>query len=49
MNDPTRREFLGGVGAFALFPPLSEEPDLILHNGTVITVELGLLLRREGS
>jgi predicted amidohydrolase YtcJ len=39
MYDPTRRDFLGGLSAFALFPPLAEEPDLVLHNGTVITVD----------
>src|SRR5258708_921306 len=34
----TRREFLGSVAAFSLFPLEQERPDLILHNGHVVTM-----------
>jgi predicted amidohydrolase YtcJ len=33
-----RREFLGALGAFSLFPLEDEKPDLILHNGNIYTV-----------
>src|SRR3981081_2783452 len=39
MNDgTTRREFLGSVAAFSLFPLGQEKPDLILHNGHIVTM-----------
>src|SRR3989442_13595578 len=39
MNDgTTRREFLGSVAAFSLFPFEQEKPDLILHNGHIVTM-----------
>src|SRR5690242_1154808 len=39
MNDGTsRREFLGALAAFSLFPLEQEKPDLILYNGTILTV-----------
>jgi predicted amidohydrolase YtcJ len=39
MNDgTTRREFLGALAAFSLFPLEQEKPDLILHNGHVVTM-----------
>jgi predicted amidohydrolase YtcJ len=34
----TRREFLGTLAAFSLFPLEQEKPDLILHNGHVVTM-----------
>jgi predicted amidohydrolase YtcJ len=37
-NGTTRREFLGSLAAFSLFPLEQEKPDLILHNGHVVTV-----------
>ncbi len=36
--EPTRREFLGTLAAFSLFPTEKEKPDLILHNGNIVTV-----------
>jgi len=39
MNDGTsRREFLGALTAFSLFPLEQEKPDLILYNGNILTV-----------
>jgi len=39
MNQGTsRREFLGTLAAFSLFPLEQEKPDLILHNGNILTV-----------
>src|ERR1700704_1321625 len=39
MNDgTTRREFLGSIAAFSLFPLEQEKPDLILHNGHIVTM-----------
>src|SRR5690349_13690044 len=39
MNDGTsRREFLGALAAYSLFPLEQEKPDLILYNGTILTV-----------
>ena len=39
MNHGTsRREFLGALGAFSLFPLEQERPDLILYNGNILTV-----------
>src|SRR5271169_3951249 len=35
---PTRREFLGSMAGFALLPLEEEKPELILHNGSVWTV-----------
>jgi predicted amidohydrolase YtcJ len=37
-QEPTRREFLGTLAAFSLFPLEQEKPDLILHNANVLTV-----------
>src|SRR5258706_714508 len=34
----TRREFLGSIAAFSLFPLEEERPDLILHNGHMVTM-----------
>jgi len=34
----TRREFLGSVAAFSLFPFEQERPDLILHSGRIVTM-----------
>ncbi len=38
-QDPTRREFLGSLAAFSLFPLDSETPDLILFNANIFTVD----------
>ena len=39
MNDGTsRREFLGALAAFSLFPLEQEKPDLVLYNGNILTV-----------
>jgi hypothetical protein len=39
MNEGTsRREFLGTLAAFSLFPLEQEKPDLILYNGNILTV-----------
>src|SRR5882762_1697368 len=39
MNDgTTRREFLGSLAAFTLFPLEQEKPELILHNGHIVTM-----------
>src|SRR6266478_1696924 len=37
-NGTTRREFLGTLAAFSLFPLEQEKPDLILHNGHIVTM-----------
>jgi hypothetical protein len=37
-NGTTRREFLGSLAAFSLFPLEQEKPDLILYNGNIWTV-----------
>ncbi len=34
----TRREFIGSIAAFSLFPFEQEKPDLILHNGHIVTM-----------
>jgi len=34
----TRREFLGSLAAFSLFPFEQEKPELILHNGHIVTM-----------
>src|SRR5260370_960565 len=34
----TRREFLGSIAAFSLFPFEQEKPELILHNGHIMTM-----------
>ena len=34
----TRREFLGSLASFSLFPLEQERPDLILHNGHIVTM-----------
>lgn len=40
MNEGTsRREFLGALSAFSLFPLEQEKPDLILYNGNILTVK----------
>ena len=39
MNKGTpRREFLGALAAFSLFPLEQEKPDVILYNGNILTV-----------
>jgi hypothetical protein len=37
-NGTTRREFLGSLAAFSMFPLEQEKPDLILYNGNIWTV-----------
>jgi predicted amidohydrolase YtcJ len=37
-NEPSRREFLGTLAAFSLFPHELEKPDFILHNANIFTV-----------
>jgi predicted amidohydrolase YtcJ len=37
-NGTSRREFLGTLAAFSLFPLEQEKPDLILYNGNILTV-----------
>jgi predicted amidohydrolase YtcJ len=37
-NGTTRREFLGSLAAFSLFPLEQEKPDLILYNANIWTV-----------
>src|SRR6266852_3898411 len=34
-----RREFRGSLGAFALLPPVRTEPEMVLLNGNIITVD----------
>jgi predicted amidohydrolase YtcJ len=36
---PSRREFLGVLTAFSFFPLEDEKPELILHNGNIITMD----------
>jgi predicted amidohydrolase YtcJ len=38
-HETTRREFIGTLAAFSLFPLESEKPDLILHNANIFTVD----------
>jgi predicted amidohydrolase YtcJ len=35
---PSRREFLGTLVAFSLFPLEEEKPELVLYNGNIVTV-----------
>ena len=37
-NGTSRREFLGTLAAFSVFPLEQEKPDLILYNGNILTV-----------
>src|SRR5215467_8398792 len=37
-NGTSRREFLGSLAAFSLFPLEQEKPDLILYNANIWTV-----------
>ncbi len=39
MYEPNRREFLAGVAGLAAMPQLRVRPELILHNGNLITVD----------
>lgn len=39
MSAPTRREFLFGLGALLLLPGERLEPDLILYNGNIFTID----------
>ena len=39
MSETSRRSFLATLGAFTLMPLEREEPDLILHNGNLWTVD----------
>src|SRR5260370_7436347 len=38
-RNPTRREFLGSVAAFSMFPLEIEKPELILYNANIFTVD----------
>ena len=38
LNGTTRREFLGSLAAFSLFPFEQQKPELILFNGNIFTV-----------
>ena len=38
LGETSRRDFIGGLGAFALLPLARTEPELILHNSNVWTV-----------
>src|SRR5260370_21150996 len=38
-RNPTRREFLGSVAAFSMFPLEVEKPELILYNANIFTVD----------
>jgi len=35
----SRREFLRGMGAFALLPALPTVPEMVLHGGNILTVD----------
>ena len=37
-HGPSRREFLGSLAAFALFPLEQEKPELILYNANILTM-----------
>src|SRR3989441_8931890 len=37
-NDPSRREFLGSLAAFALFPLEEQRTELILYNANILTM-----------
>lgn len=37
--NPTRREFLGSVAAFSLFPVETQKPEVILYNANIFTVD----------
>ncbi|HEY6128927.1 MAG TPA: amidohydrolase [Candidatus Acidoferrum sp.] len=37
-TNPNRREFLGSLAAVSLFPMEAEKPELILHNGNIVTM-----------
>ncbi len=40
MSRRSRRDFLGSLGAFALLPPPPQtEPELVLHNANILTVD----------
>jgi predicted amidohydrolase YtcJ len=39
-QQPTRREFLGTLAAFSLFPIENEKPDLILHNANILSLDV---------
>jgi predicted amidohydrolase YtcJ len=36
--NPTRREFISSMAAVSMFPLQEEKPELVLHNGNVVTV-----------
>ena len=36
--NPTRREFISSMAAVSMFPLEEEKPELVLHNGNVVTV-----------
>ncbi|MGC2475443.1 MAG: amidohydrolase [Candidatus Sulfotelmatobacter sp.] len=38
LGETSRRDFIGGLGAFALLPLARTEPELILYNGNIWTV-----------
>ena len=37
-QEPNRREFLGTLAGFSLFPWEEEKPEVVLHNGNIVTV-----------
>ena len=39
LHETTRREFLGTLAAFSVFPLQGEKPDLVLHNANIFTVD----------
>src|SRR5258708_6174403 len=39
MRSPHRREFLSSLCAFALLPTLRAEAELVLHNGSILTMD----------
>jgi predicted amidohydrolase YtcJ len=39
MAHPSRRDFLAGAGALAVLGPPQQAPELVLHNGHVLTVD----------
>ena len=38
-HERTRREFIGTLAAFSVFPLQREKPDLVLHNANIFTVD----------
>ena len=46
MEKSSRGDFMRGLGAFALTPLARTEPDLILYNGNIWTVDPAILAPR---